>query len=119
MRRSGLILFFLLIVLSCKKNIVKVNEAFIGTWSGTGPSFTVEEYGDVVYHFEFNIDGSGKYTRKSIIITTEKEGKAKIRKDKLRLGSKHFDIQSHPTFVSDSLNGHYEMMIDSILYIRN
>jgi hypothetical protein len=101
MKKICLIGFFLTISFvgnSCRKNVIKVDENYVGDW-------TEERHGSNTCYWTLNIsnDGFAHYgtnTHLSDCMNRNKiKGKAKVNKNSMRIGIYTYSISMKPTFI--------------------
>lgn len=96
-----------LILLSCGKTAIDVDESFVGFWKGSDETYA--------YIFRFEEDGKGRYAFNGSGGFGNSEGKVRIKDDALKIGWKSWKINEYPAVNSDNK---FEMTIDGVLFIK-
>jgi hypothetical protein len=102
---SIMLLFFLMTITSCSKDIIEANQDFIGIWDGEFTTLEIRANGKGIYN---NIDGNIEFQIK---------GNVTIEEDEIIISflgiTKTAIINQRPT---TDANGIYMILDDEILY---
>jgi hypothetical protein len=111
MKRKQFFSFVVVIVIAfcgCKKEVLKVHPELEGIW--TSENYTSSEREKIVVDSK----GNGLYERiVNSEITINEEGKARIKKDVLKIGKEEFKIIAYPTYDNE---GNYFIVTDKGIF---